>query len=97
MGSFKKSRGRIILPGKDLANFKGNPSLTRGDAMPRVEADVCITLKRRGMKAQGIELIRLPVGRRFRVRTDGKLSSKLPEATATEVADRIRHWIRQSM
>jgi hypothetical protein len=54
--------------------------------MPRVEADVCITLKRRGMKTHRIELIRLPVGRRFRVRTDGKLSSKLPEATATEVA-----------
>jgi hypothetical protein len=50
-------------------------------------------LKKRGGKTYRIELIRQPTGRRFWVRKDGKHSSKVPEATATQVAERIRRWL----
>ena len=61
--------------------------------MPRKPADLRISLKKRGGSTHRIELIRQPMGQRFWVRRDGKLSEKLPEATASEIADRIRRWI----
>jgi hypothetical protein len=33
------------------------------------------------------------MGRRFWVRRDGKYSTTVPEATATEIAERIRRWL----
>ena len=61
--------------------------------MPRLPADIRISLKKRGGKTYRIELIRQPIGRRFWIRKDGKYSSKVPEATATQVAERIRRWL----
>jgi len=61
--------------------------------MPRRPADLRISIKKRGGKTHRIELIRQPFGQKFWVRRDGKLSQTLPEATASEIADRIRRWI----
>ena len=61
--------------------------------MPRKPADLRISIKRRGGKTHRIELIRQDFGERFWVRRDGKLSESLPEATASQIADRIRRWI----
>ena len=61
--------------------------------MPRLPADFRISLKRRGGKTQRIELVRNPFNQRFWVRRNGKQSLKLPEATATEIADHIRRWL----
>ena len=62
----------------------------------RPRADLRISLKERGGQTYRIELIRVPFTRRFRVRRNGKKSRKLPEATATEVADEIRRWLARS-
>jgi hypothetical protein len=40
-----------------------------------------------------IELVRQPVERRYWVRRDGKYSTKVPEATASQIAERIRRWL----
>ena len=40
-----------------------------------------------------MELVRNPFNQRFWVRTNGKQSLKLPEATATEIANQIRRWL----
>jgi len=61
--------------------------------MPRRPADLRISIKKRGGRTHRIELIRQPFGQKFWVRRDGKLSQALPEATASEIADRIRRWI----
>lgn len=61
--------------------------------MPRLAADIRIRLKVRGGKTQRAELIRQPVGRHCRIRRDGRASARAPEATATEIADRIRRWL----
>ena len=61
--------------------------------MPRLPADFRISLKRRGGKTHRIELVRNPFNQRFWVRRNGKQSAKLPEATATEIADQIRRWL----
>ena len=61
--------------------------------MLRKPADLRISIKRRGGRTYRIELIRQPFGQKFWVRRDGKLSQTLPEATASEIADRIRRWI----
>jgi len=61
--------------------------------MPRLPADIRISLKRRGGKTCRIELVRNPFKQRFWVRRDGKQSAKMPEATATEIADQIRRWL----
>jgi hypothetical protein len=61
--------------------------------MPRLPADLRISLKKRGGPTYRIELIRQPNGKRFWVRRDGVRSSVVPEATATEFAERIRQWI----
>lgn len=62
--------------------------------MPRLAADIRISLKVRGGTTHRIELIRQPVGRRFWIRRHGKASTTMPEATATEIANRIRHCRR---
>ena len=61
--------------------------------MPRLPADFRISLKRRGGKTHRIELVRNPFSQRFWVRRNGKQLEKLPEATATEIADQIRRWL----
>jgi hypothetical protein len=53
-------------------------------------ADIRISLKRRGEKTHRIELIRQPFRRKFWIRRDGRKSKKMPEATATEIAEAIR-------
>ena len=61
--------------------------------MPRLPADFRISLKRRGGKTTRVELVRQTFGQRFWVRRDGKRSEKVPEATASQVADLIRRWL----
>ena len=61
--------------------------------MPRLPADFRISLKRSGGRTHRIELVRNSFNQRFWVRTNGKQSAKLPEATATEIADQIRRWL----
>jgi len=61
--------------------------------MPRLPADFRISLKRRGGKTYRIELVRQRSGGRFCVRLDGKRSLDVPQATAPEIADRIRRWL----
>ena len=59
----------------------------------RLPADIRISLKKRGGPTHRIELVRQPIRRRFSVRRDGKYSTKVPEATETEIAERIRRWL----
>lgn len=61
--------------------------------MPRLPADFRISLKKRGGATHRIELIRQPNGKRFWVRRDGVRSAVVPDASATEIAERIRQWI----
>ncbi len=61
--------------------------------MSRLPADIRISLKKRGGPTHRIELIRQPVGRRYWIRRNGKESAKVPEATATQIAERIRRWL----
>ena len=61
--------------------------------MPRLPAEIRISLKKRGGPTHRIELIRQPVGKRYWIRRDGKGSTKLPEATANRIAERIRRWL----
>ena len=61
--------------------------------MPRLRADILISLKKRGGPTHRIELIRQPVGKRYWIRRDGRDSTKLPEATASQIAERIRRWL----
>jgi hypothetical protein len=56
----------------------------------RRQADIRISLKKRGGATYRIGLIRQPAGKRYWVRHDGKYSTEIPEATATELAQRIR-------
>lgn len=57
--------------------------------MPRLKSDVRISIKLKG-KLIKLELIKQPVGKKFWLRVDGKNSTRLPEATATTIADKIR-------
>ncbi len=61
--------------------------------MPRLRAEIRISLKKRGGPTHRIGLIRQPVGKRYWVRRDGKDSAKLPEATVSQIAERIRRWL----
>jgi hypothetical protein len=61
--------------------------------MSRLPAHIRISLKKRGGPTHRIELIRQPVGRRYWIRRNGKESAKVPEATATQIAERIRRWL----
>jgi hypothetical protein len=56
--------------------------------MPRLPADIRISLKKRGGPTHRI--VRQPVGKPYWMRRDGKHSTKLPEATVSQVAERIR-------
>jgi hypothetical protein len=67
--------------------------LHQGGVMSRLPADIRISLKRQGGRTHRIELVRYPFQKRFWVRRDGKQSAKLPEATATEIAEQIRRWL----
>ena len=77
------------------SRFEGSP--LEGYSVPRLPADFRISLKRRGGKTHRIELVRNPFNQRFWVRRNGKQSAKLPEATATEIADHIRRWLVGTM
>ena len=61
--------------------------------MSRRPASIRISLKARGGPTHRIELVKIPFTKRFRIRRDGKTSAKLPEGTATEVAEEIRRWL----
>ena len=61
--------------------------------MSRPPATIRISLKERGGPTHRIELVKIPFTRRFRIRRNGTKSTKLPEGTATEVAEEIRHWL----
>ena len=61
--------------------------------MPRLPVEIRISLKKRGGPTHRIELIRQPVGKRYWIRRDGNDSAKLPEATASQIAERIRRWL----
>ena len=56
--------------------------------VPRIPADIRISLKKRGGQTYRIELVRQSVGRRY-----GKYSTKVPERAATEIAEPICHWL----
>ncbi len=63
--------------------------------MPRLPADIRISLKERGGPTYRIELVQLPVvGRRYWVRRNGKHSTEVPEATATQIASDVG-WSRR--
>ena len=61
--------------------------------MSRPPASIRISLKKRGGPTHRIELVRIPFTKRFRLRRNGTRSAKLPEGTATEVAEEIRRWL----
>ena len=61
--------------------------------MSRPPAGIRISLKERGRPTLRIELVKIPFTKRFRIRRNGSKSKKLPEGTATEVAEEIRHWL----
>ncbi len=61
--------------------------------MSRPSASIRISLKERGGPTHRIELVKIPFTKRFRIRRNGTKSAKLPEATATEVAEEIRRWL----
>jgi hypothetical protein len=61
--------------------------------MPRLPADIRISLKKRGGPTVRVELVRQPSGKKFWVRRNGTRSRILPEANASQVADRIRRWL----
>jgi hypothetical protein len=61
--------------------------------MSRPFASIRIGLKERGDANHRIELVKIPFAKRFRIRCDGTKSTKLPEATATEVTEGIRRWL----
>ncbi|MFH1922020.1 MAG: hypothetical protein ABIP48_19315 [Planctomycetota bacterium] len=58
--------------------------------MPRIAAAIRISLRKRGGPTYRIELVRQPVAERYWIRRNGKHSTKVPEATASQIAERIR-------
>lgn len=65
--------------------------------MSRPRANIRISLKARGGPTYRIELVRIPFTKRFCIRRNGTRSTKLPEGTATEVADEIRRWLAKQV
>ena len=61
--------------------------------MPRLTADIRISLKKRRRPTHRIELVRQPVAKRYWIRRNGEHSSKVPEASASQIAERIRRWL----
>ena len=61
--------------------------------LQRLPADIRFSLKKRGGPTHRIELVQQPAGIRYWVRRDGKHSTKVPDATATQIAERIRRWL----
>ena len=50
-------------------------------------------LEKRGGPTHRIELIPQTGGKRYWIRRNGKPSTKVPEATASQIAERIRRWL----
>ncbi len=61
--------------------------------MARVPADIRISSRKREQPTDRIELIRTFDGRRYRIRRNGTKSKKLPEATASQIAEALRKWL----
>jgi len=61
--------------------------------MGRPKFDARISLKKRGGKSVRIDLWRL-LDRSFDVWVNGKRSTKIKRGSATEIAKRLRDWIR---
>jgi hypothetical protein len=61
--------------------------------LPRLKADVRISVKVRGKPCRKIERLRQSFGRRYWIRVDGRTSVKLAEGTPTQIADRLHRWI----
>jgi hypothetical protein len=61
--------------------------------MSRPRASIRISLKAHGGPTHRIELVTIPFTKRFRIRRNGTRSARLPEGTATEVAEEIRRWL----
>ena len=68
-------------------------NIWRVKLVPRLPVNIRINLKRRNGPTHRIGLVRQPAGRRYWVCRDGKYSTKVPEATATQIAERIRRWL----
>ncbi len=60
-------------------------------------ADIRISLKRRGGKTHRVEVIQIPMTKRFWIRRDGRKSTRMSEATASQVAAQIRRWLVGSL
>jgi len=58
--------------------------------MPRRPADISLKC---GAPTHRIERIRHPFGKRYWIRRGGKHSTKLRDATASQIAERIRSWL----
>ena len=75
---------RSILAGKSSLQSQGQIRISgfvlRRGAMPRLPADIRISLKRRGGKTDRIELVRNPFKQRFWVRRNGRRSARLRTA-----------------
>jgi hypothetical protein len=54
----------------------------------RLPAGIRISLKKQGGPTHRLELVRQPAGRRYWVRREGRYSTKVPEATAPQIAER---------
>lgn len=61
--------------------------------MPRLPADVRISLKKRGGPTHRIELVQQPVGKRYWIRRDRQDSAELPVATVSQTAERIHRLL----
>lgn len=61
--------------------------------MPRLPADLRISLTTRGGPAHRIELVRQPAGRRYWFRRGGKHLTKVPEAAPSQIAEHVRRWL----
>lgn len=78
----------------DIQMLRTTSDLRRVKNVTRLVADIRISPKKnRGGPTHRIELFRRRVGKRDWIRRDGKDSAKLPEATATQIAERIRRWL----
>jgi hypothetical protein len=57
--------------------------------VPRLQAGIRTSLKKRGETTQRIELVRQPMERRYWFCRGGRYSAKVPNAAATQVAERM--------
>jgi hypothetical protein len=64
--------------------------------MPRLPARFRVSVKdHRPGRILRLELIEQPWPSRFLLRVDGRRVQRLPEASVTQVCDRLRRWLTQ--